>query len=88
MVDSKLDLNRNDVQLHMGLSFAGSFLATEFLEWRKWPTWKATLTGSLLGVAAGLVKEFAVDDRASGSDLMADGIGLGANAVLQFSVKF
>lgn len=88
MYDSKLDLGRSDTQLHMGLSFAGAFAASEFLEWRKWPTWKATLAGSLLGVAACLVKEYAVDDRASGNDLMADGIGLGANAVLQFSVRF
>lgn len=38
--------------------------------------------------AASLIKEFAVDEFASGNDLLADAIGIGANAALQFSWRF
>lgn len=86
--DDRLAWSRSDTQVHLGASFAGSLLGTELLEWRGYPTWKATLLSSLLVGAAGATKELALDDFVSGSDLMADGIGIGANALLQFTIRF
>lgn len=86
--DKRLDLGRNDTQLHLATAFAASLAGTEFLEWRKMKTWKATALSSLAVAAASLIKEFAIDADASGNDLMADAIGIGTNAALQFSIKF
>lgn len=86
--DSKLDWGRADTNLHMGAAFGASLAATEMLEWRGMKTWQATALGSLATAVASVVKEYAVDDFASGNDLMADGIGIAANAALQFTIRF
>lgn len=86
--DKRLDLGRSDTQIHITTAFAASLAGSEFLEWRKMETWKATTLSSLVVAAASLIKEFAVDEFASGNDLLADAIGIGANAALQFSWRF
>ena len=81
-------MSRKDTHLHLGVGFGASLLGTEFLEWQGLSTWKATLASSLLVFGGGLAKEFVLDDFASGNDLKADGIGIGANALLQFTIRF
>lgn len=84
----RLDLNQNDQQLHVTTGFAGSLFATEFLEWRGVPTWKATAIGSALVALAGIIKEYGVDDRSSAADLQANAVGIGGNILAQFTIHF
>lgn len=86
--DKRLDWGRDDTNWHMGVAFGAGLLGTELLKWRGWPLWKATAASSLAVAAGGAVKEFLIDDFASGNDLMADGVGLGANVLVQFTVHF
>ena len=88
MEDTRLAWGRHDTSLHMTAAFGGSLAGTELLRWWGWSKPKAVLTASLAMAGAGLFKEFVVDGSSSGSDLMADGIGIGANALFQFTVRF
>ncbi|MBI5209161.1 MAG: hypothetical protein HY927_04220 [Elusimicrobia bacterium] len=86
--DTRLAWGRHDTNLHLGAAFAGSLAGTELLRWWGWSKPKATLASSLAVAAAGVFKEFVVDAAPSGSDLMADGVGIGAHAAFQFTVRF
>ncbi|MFA6317463.1 MAG: hypothetical protein WC943_08590 [Elusimicrobiota bacterium] len=86
--DTRLAWGRNDTNLHMTTAFAGSLAGTELLRWAGWSKPRAVLTASLAVAGAGLFKEFVMDDAASGSDLMADGVGIGGQALFQFTLRF
>ncbi|MBI4676010.1 MAG: hypothetical protein HY748_00315 [Elusimicrobia bacterium] len=88
MQDTRLAWGRNDTNWHMGVSFGVSLLGTELLELGGWKPWKAAAASSLAVATAAVVKEFLIDRSPSGSDLMADGIGLGAHGLLQFTIHF
>lgn len=86
--DSRLAWERRDTKLHIAAAFGSSLAATELFEWLDVPPWKATLISSLLVLSAGVFKECVRDAAPSGSDLMADGVGVAANAGLQFTIRF
>jgi len=86
--DPNLSYGRPNSAVHTSVAFVGSLAGAEFLKWRGYPAWKATLISSLVMTAAGVFKEFAHDDRPSGNDLMANGVGIGAAAALQFTFRF
>ncbi|MBI5622935.1 MAG: hypothetical protein HY924_04065 [Elusimicrobia bacterium] len=86
--DTRLAWGRHDTNLHLTAAFAGSLAGTELLRWAGWSKPRAVLGASLAVVGAGLLKEFVIDGDASGSDLMADGIGIGGQALFQFTVRF
>ncbi|MGK0361799.1 MAG: hypothetical protein ACI9U2_004117 [Bradymonadia bacterium] len=87
-------LDRPDLHAHLWLSYGLALTLTEVLEgpepgWGpQWGTTKATLIATGIVGAIGLLKEYVVDDRADGADLVADALGLGLNAALQFTVSF
>ncbi len=87
-------LDRPDLHAHFWLSYGLSLTLTEVLEGPA-PAWGPDLgTGRALaistaGVAAlGLFKEFAVDDEVGSGDLLADALGLLANAAVQLLIDF
>ena len=76
------------------MSYGLALTLTEVLEGPE-PRWgprlgtgKATLIATGVVAIVGLLKEYAVDDQADGADLVADALGLGLNAALQFTVDF
>lgn len=88
-----LFLDRPDLHAHFWVSYGLALTLTEVLEGPE-PSWGPKLgTGRALLVATGsvallgVVKEL-LDDRADGTDLVADGLGLAANGVLQYLVQF
>ena len=87
--DKRLAWGRSDTNLHMAGAFVGTFAGTELLyHYAKLSRPASTAISTLAVLAAGVVKEFAIDKQASGSDLMANGVGAGANIALQFVVRF
>jgi len=89
-----LYLDRPDLHAHFWVSYGLALTVTEVLEGPD-PTWGPALgTGWALAIATagvgalGLAKELLIDRRAGGADLAADAAGLGANAVLQVTVRF
>lgn len=87
--EPKLEWGRSDTNLHMGVAFGASLAATEILEDAfEMKPWKATLLSTLAVGAAGLFKEHKLDAFPSASDMMANGVGLGANVVAQFTIHF
>ena len=90
---TEVSLDRPDLHAHFWASFALSLTLTEVLEGPE-PTWGpgwgtgwALLTASVSVAALGLAKEL-TDDSVDGADLVADALGLTANALLQVSIEF
>ncbi|MBI5243034.1 MAG: hypothetical protein HY922_05020 [Elusimicrobia bacterium] len=87
--DKRLRWGESDTNLHMAVAFGASFLGAEFLErYFDMKPWKAALLSSVCVAGAGFFKEHAVDAAPSGSDMMANGVGLGVSAGLQFTLHF
>lgn len=89
-----LALDRPDLHAHFWLSYGLALSLTEVLEGPE-PTWGprlgtgwATLIATGAVGALGLAKEYLIDDQADGADLVADALGLGLNAVVQFTIRF
>ena len=91
---SRICLDRPDLHAHLWVSYGLALTLTEVLEgpapeWGpKLGTGQATLIATGIVAIVGLLKEYAVDDQADGADLVADALGLGLNAALQFTVEF
>ncbi|MCA9546209.1 MAG: hypothetical protein KC613_17515 [Myxococcales bacterium] len=91
--DDPLLLKRPDLHAHAWASFGMALVLTEVLEgpepaWGPgWGTGWATLTATGVVGLIGVVKEL-TDDQVTGSDLVADAVGLLANVVLQYSLAF
>ena len=86
-------LDRPDLHAHFWVSYGLALTLTEVLEGPQ-PTWGPNLgTPRALAVATaavgalGLLKEV-LDDPGDPQDLLADGLGLAANALLQLVVEF
>lgn len=86
-------LERPDLHAHFWLSYGASLTLTEVLEgpqpaWGPaWGTGWALLAATAAVGALGLTKEL-LDHEVDGADLLADGLGLAANALLQVTVEF
>ncbi len=88
-----LYLDRPDLHAHFWASAALSLTLTEVLEGPD-PEWGpqlgtgwATLIASGVVGAIGLGKEL-IDPQLDPADLLADGLGLGLNAAIQFTLEF
>lgn len=89
-----LGLDRPDLHAHAWVSYGLALTLTEVLEGPK-PTWgpgwgtnRAVLVASGAVAALGLAKEYLVDSKADGADLLADAAGILANVLLQSLVDF
>ncbi len=86
-------LQRPDLHAHFWLSYGASLTLTEVLEgpdpeWGPaWGTGWALLAATGAVAALGVTKEL-LDDRIDGTDLLADSLGLAANALLQVTIEF
>jgi hypothetical protein len=89
-----LALDRPDLHAHFWLSYGLALSLTEVFEgpdptWGpQWGTGWATLFATGIVGAIGLAKEYVIDDQADGADLVADALGLGLNAAVQFTISF
>ena len=86
--DHEFDLKTTDHQLHMLSSYAFSLTLTSFLTSRKVPRWKAVFLSSLTTMALGYGKEKLIDSTYSPGDMIANGIGVGAQALVVFTFEF
>lgn len=86
-------LDRPDLHAHFWLSYGVALTLTEILEgpepgWGPgWGTAAATGVATVVVGLLGVAKEL-TDAQAQGDDLLADALGLAANALLQFTVEF
>lgn len=86
-------LKRPDLHAHFWVSYGLSLTLTEVLEGPE-PTWGPALgTGWALAIASGVVGAIGVtkellDDVVTPEDLLADGLGILANALLQVTIEF
>lgn len=85
--DHEFDIKTTDHQLHMLSTYAISLTFTSFLTSRKVPRWKAVLLSSLTTLALGYGKEKLVDSQYSPGDMIANGIGVGAQALVVFTFE-
>ncbi len=89
-----LFFDRPDLHAHFWASFGLALPLTEVLEgpdpaWGpQWGTGWATLAATGVVGAIGLFKEVALDDGVDPDDLIADALGLAANALLQVTIRF
>ena len=95
-IESALDssLERPDLHAHFWLSYGLSLTVTEILEGPR-PRWGPQVgtywaaAWATVGVGAlGLLKELALDSAVDTDDLVADGLGLAANWMVQVGVDF
>ncbi|MBI5597193.1 MAG: GAF domain-containing protein [Elusimicrobia bacterium] len=77
-----------DSQAHVHASLLGTFATAEFLRWRGYGPWRATLLSGFLWGAAGALKEFGLDRRPSQADLKSDLVGIGLGMSVQVCYRF
>ena len=91
--EDPLLLRRPDLHAHFAISYGLSLTLTEILEGPEpWSPalgegWALVIATGAVG-ALGLAKEIWLDDAIDGDDLIADGLGLGLNALVQVTLGF
>jgi hypothetical protein len=86
LADTGLDFARTDHQLHGGVGFGATLLASEMLRGGGVHEDVSPIMAGILVMGVSFVKEW-TDKEASMSDLQAAGVGIGSACVLSYSFK-
>ena len=85
--DDRLDFHEVDKQAHVAVSYGIALTATRILETKGLSRGQAILDGSLITLGLGLIKEFIIDASPSGADMAANGVGVGASALVVWTFQ-
>lgn len=86
--DNRLEFFRSDSQKHYWIGAAGTAAGAQALRGLGLSKRPATALAAFGMIGVGLGKEFALDNQASGNDLMADGLGVLTGVLATLSFRF
>ena len=88
LIERRIKWHKGDPVKHFIGGTAGTLALAEFLKWRGYAPWKATLSSIIVGTAACTIKEFGHDRSPSANDLFWGGAGVAVGTGIQFTFRF
>lgn len=88
IIDEPFDVTRQDMQLHTATSYGIALTGTMILRTQSISPGNSLLYSSMATFALGFLKEAYMDKAFSKGDMIANGIGIGANLLVSTTFSF